>query len=87
MYTPPLGAGTKWIDKLTILSKVEGPMGLPVRSCGPFLHRGGDAAAFPCGRTRGYKFRVRYNLIVNFFVIFGYFVLNKYYYMSLEPMV
>jgi len=29
MITPPLEAGSKWFDKLTILSKVEGSMGLP----------------------------------------------------------
>ncbi len=29
MKTPPLEADTKWFDKLTILSKVEGPMGFP----------------------------------------------------------
>ncbi len=33
-------AGTKWFDKLTILSKVEGPMGFPPWSRGPLLHRG-----------------------------------------------
>ena len=27
MEIPPLEAGTKWFDKLTILSKVEGPIG------------------------------------------------------------
>ncbi len=64
MQTPPLEAGTKWFDrfdrltalrpskgKLTILSKVEGPMGFPPWSRGPLLRRGGDAAALPCGRT------------------------------------
>ena len=37
--TPFLEAGTKWFDKLTILSKVEGPMGFPPWSRGPLLHR------------------------------------------------
>ncbi len=53
MKTPPLEAGTKWFDKLTILSKVEGPMGFPPRSRGPLLHRGGEAVALPFGRPRG----------------------------------
>ncbi len=38
--TPRLAAGTKWFDKLTILSKVEGLMGYPRWSRGPLLHRG-----------------------------------------------
>ena len=41
MQTPPLEAGAKWFDKLTILSKVEGPMGFPPWSRGPLLHGGG----------------------------------------------
>ena len=40
MSTPSLEGGTKWFDKLTILSKVEGPMGFPQWSRGPLLHRG-----------------------------------------------
>ena len=28
MVIPPLEAGTKWFDMLTILSKVEGPRGV-----------------------------------------------------------
>ncbi len=40
MLTPPLEAGTKWFDKLTILSKVEGPMGFLPWSCGSLLRRG-----------------------------------------------
>jgi hypothetical protein len=35
MLTPPLEAGTKWFDKLTILSKVEGPMGYPKGGSSP----------------------------------------------------
>ena len=42
MLTPPLEAGTK-------------PMGFPPWSRGPLLHRGGEAAALPFGRTRGFK--------------------------------
>jgi hypothetical protein len=38
--TPSLEAGTKWFDKLTILSRVEGPVGFPPWSRGPLLHRG-----------------------------------------------
>ncbi len=49
--------------------------------------QGGEAAALPFGRPRGTKPRGRYNLIVKFFVIFVYFVVNEYYYMSLVPMV
>jgi len=38
-------------------------MGFPPWSRGPLLHRGGEVAALPFGRTRGFKPRVRYNLI------------------------
>ncbi len=53
MLIPPIEEGTKWFDrfdkltalrhskgKLTILSKVEGPMGFTPWSRGPLLHRG-----------------------------------------------
>ncbi|MEE9144746.1 MAG: hypothetical protein V3U06_08280, partial [Candidatus Binatia bacterium] len=64
-------AGTKWFDrfdkltalrpskgKLTILSRVEGPMGFPkgISGSSPPIDR-------LLGRTRGFKPRVRYNLI------------------------
>ncbi len=38
--TPPLEAGTK-------------PVGFPPWSCGPLLHRGGEAVALPFGQPRG----------------------------------
>ncbi len=37
---PRLEAGAKWFDKLTILSKVEGPIGVSPWSRGPLLHMG-----------------------------------------------
>ncbi len=60
MLTPSLEADTKWFDrfgwltalrlskgKLTILSKVEGPMGFPPWSSGPLLHRGEKRQLYP----------------------------------------
>ncbi len=53
MKAPPFEAGTKWFDKLTILSKVEGPMGFPK----------GRSGSSPLWSNAGSKPRVRYNLI------------------------
>jgi hypothetical protein len=47
--------------------------------------QGGEAVALPFGQTRGFKLCVRYNLIVKPFVIFVYFVVDKFYIVLQEP--
>ncbi|MCZ6451886.1 MAG: hypothetical protein O6918_13625, partial [Deltaproteobacteria bacterium] len=53
--------------------KTDGVSPVESRSITP---QGGEAVALPFGRPRGMKPRGRYNLIVKFFVILLYFVVN-----------